>query len=266
MLSSDTLLSGIRTQSFGKKTYAFGTIDSTNSCARVLAGCWATEGTVVHAEEQTAGRGRLGRTWTATAGENLTFSIVLRPSISPDQLNLLPLLIAVGVSRGIEAFCGVRIQCKWPNDLLVHGKKCAGILLEGSMAEERVSFVVAGIGINVNQVEFPEEIRDRATSLARETGTVIDRPALFRSILEALEDEYRSASAGGYQNVLTRWRTYAPMVGRQISLRHHTTEIHGRVSGISKDGGLIVSANGNEQTYFAGDVTITDLEPYAPRD
>lgn len=262
MLSSDTLLNGIKTDSFGRKTYTFATIDSTNSCARVLAGCWAEEGTVVYADEQTAGRGRLGRTWTAAAGENLTFSVILRPAILPGQINLLPLVAALGVARGIETCCGISVQCKWPNDILLNGRKIAGILLEGSVTE-RVQFVVAGIGVNVNQTVFPEEIRARATSIGRETGVSVDRPALFRAVLESFEHEYRAALSTNFRDVLPRWLTYAPMIGRKISLRHESFEVHGLVSGISKDGGLIVSSEGKERTYLAGDVTITDLEPYA---
>jgi len=266
MFSSESLQSGLQTVNFGKKVYSFETIDSTNTCARALAGCWADEGTVVIAEYQTAGRGRLGRTWVASAGENLTFSLVLRPVIAPDAMNLLSLLVAVGISRGIEEHTGVRVFCKWPNDILCSGRKLAGILLEGSLAGDRVDAVVAGIGVNVNQQTFADELATRATSLSLETGTVIDRSELFKALLRSLEEEYRTQAESGFKNVVTRWLEHAPLIGRRIAVANNGSVIEGTVRGISNGGGLIVSSQHGEQTFIAGDVTIVDMEPYASYD
>src|SRR5512140_1081597 len=150
MYTAEALRKGLKTDHFGRKIYTFETIDSTNNCARALAGCWAEEGTVIIAEQQTAGRGRLGRSWEANPNENLTFSIILRPTISPDAVNLLPLSVAVAVSEAIEKLTGMRPECKWPNDLLLDGKKVAGILLEGSVTQSKVDWIVIGVGVNVN--------------------------------------------------------------------------------------------------------------------
>ena len=143
-------------------------------------------------------------------GENLTFSIILRPNIPPDRMDLLSLLVAVGIARGIEEALGVRVFCKWPNDLLYGGRKLAGILLEGSFADDQVDHVVVGIGLNVNQREFPDDIAARATSLARETQNPIDRSGLLKSLLKSLEDEYLQQSADGFHYTVARWLEYAP--------------------------------------------------------
>jgi BirA family transcriptional regulator, biotin operon repressor / biotin---[acetyl-CoA-carboxylase] ligase len=265
MISPDILRGGLRTEVFGRKVYTFETIDSTNSCARTLAACWAEEGTVVIADEQTAGRGRLGRSWQAAAGENLTFSIILRPAIPPDRMGLLSLLVAVGLARGIEEATGLRVFCKWPNDLLYGGKKLAGILLEGSFANERVDHVVVGIGLNVNQREFPEEIARRATSLALELNTPIERIGLFKSLLKTLEDEYFAQSADGFTSTVQRWLAYAPVIGRAISVSHQGEVLHGRVKTVNPDGSLLVTNHTGDHTFLAGDVTIVDMEAYAAR-
>jgi BirA family biotin operon repressor/biotin-[acetyl-CoA-carboxylase] ligase len=132
MLSEQTLRKGLGTRAFGNKIFAFDTIDSTNSCAKAVAGCGAEEGTVVIADHQTNGRGRHGRVWQSTPNENLMFSIVLRPNLPAEGLNLLPLYVAVAISDAIQSLAGLRPECKWPNDLLMNGKKVAGILIEGS--------------------------------------------------------------------------------------------------------------------------------------
>jgi BirA family biotin operon repressor/biotin-[acetyl-CoA-carboxylase] ligase len=250
---------------FGKKVYTFQTIDSTNNCARALAGCQAEEGTVVIAEEQTAGKGRLGRAWLATPGENLTFSVILRPNLPPEEMNLLPLFVAVGIAAAVESAISMKVRCKWPNDLLLDGKKFAGVLMEGAVSNNAVDSVVVGIGINVNQTLFPPELAERATSLRLATGTFFDRDALFRAILLSLETEYDSLSASGFQQVLPRWLSYAPIVGRQVTISQDGSILAGTVRGISKHGGLILETSGEERVVFAGDVTILNMEPYAAR-
>jgi BirA family transcriptional regulator, biotin operon repressor / biotin---[acetyl-CoA-carboxylase] ligase len=265
MISPDILRGGLRTEVFGRKVYTFETIDSTNSCARALAACWADEGTVVIAEEQTAGRGRLGRSWHGAHGENLTFSLILRPAIPAERMGLLSLLIATGLARGIEEALGLRVFCKWPNDLLYGGRKLAGILLEGSFANDRIDHVVVGIGLNVNQREFPPDIAQRATSLTRELDAPVERTGLFKSLLKSLEDEYFSQMADGFASVVPRWFTYAPVIGRTISVAHQGEVLHGRVAGVNPDGSLLVSNHTGEHVFLAGDVTIVDMEAYAAR-
>ncbi len=256
LLDAAALKKKINGRKFGSKIFAFDTIDSTNNCARALAGCWAEEGTLVFAERQTAGKGRLGRTWQANPYENLTFSIVLRPTLPPEALNLLPLYAAVAVAEAIEHETGLAVECKWPNDLLIGGKKSAGILLEGSMNENGLEYVVLGIGVNVNQTEFAEDIAPRATSLKVQSGREIDRVRLLREILRTLEIHYASIMKKGFHNLLPLWLSRTTMINREISVTQDGNVITGIVKGLSPEGALVLDSGGAEKTLFAGDVTI----------
>lgn len=256
MYTAEALRKGLRTSRFGSKIYTFDTIDSTNNCARALAGCWADEGTVIIAEQQTAGRGRLGRSWEANPNENLTFSIILRPRMPAEAINLLPLSVSVAVAQAVEQVTGVRLECKWPNDLLANKKKVAGILLEGSFSGSSVEWIVIGIGINVNQTIFPGDLAQKATSLKLATNSDIDRTVLFRSILESLERYYRTGTDSGFQSILPDWIARSTMIDKNISLMENGKVVTGVVKGLSRDGGLILRTEGTERTLFAGDVTV----------
>ncbi len=256
VLTEETLRQGIKARQFGRKVYTFETIDSTNNCAKALAGCFAQEGTVVFAEHQSAGRGRLGRAWEANPNENLMFSVILRPSLSPEAVNLLPLYAAVAVAAAVEKTTGLSVQCKWPNDLLIDGKKFAGILLEGSLKQSSVEYVVIGIGINVNQMEFPPTLMQKATSLRLSLGREIDRPALFREVMNSMEQYHNTLTPGKFSAVVPLWTTRTQMLNRQISIDQQGSVLSGIVRGISPEGGLVVALADREQTLFAGDVTI----------
>ena len=256
LLDTAALKKKLNGRKFGSKVFAFDTIDSTNNCARALAGCWAEEGTLVFAERQTAGKGRLGRSWLANPYENLTFSLVLRPTLPPEALNLLPLYAAVAVAEAVEHETGLSVECKWPNDLLIGGKKTAGILLEGSLKEEGLEYVVLGIGVNVNQTSFPDDISPRATSLKAEAGRDIDRILLLREILKSLETHYAAIMKKGFRNLIPLWLSRTTMLNKEISVTQDGTVISGIVKGLSPEGALILDAGGTEKTLFAGDVTI----------
>jgi len=264
MIDAAKLQQDLHCRHFGSKIYAFDSVGSTNTSARALAADGAPEGTVVFAEEQTAGRGRLGRSWKANAGENLTFSLILRPTTPPEQMNLLPLGIAVAVARGVRQATALPVCCKWPNDLLLHGKKFAGILLESALGPRGFEFVVVGIGINVNQCVFPEALRPRATSLALLAGHAMDRINIFRAVLESLEHEYDSFASRGLTSIVPDWLELAPIIGKRVSADVQGVTVHGTVIGISPDGGLQLHTDAGDRTLFAGDVTILDMESYAP--
>jgi BirA family biotin operon repressor/biotin-[acetyl-CoA-carboxylase] ligase len=259
MLSESVLQQGLETRLFGKKIYTFETIDSTNDCCRALAGCWAHEGTVVIAEKQTAGRGRLGRVWLANPNQNLTFSLILRPSIPPEKLPLLSLYAAVAIADAVKKAIGADVECKWPNDLLLNGKKFGGVLLEASVQQDAVEHVIVGIGVNVNQEVFPEALGDRATSLSLGAGKEIDRFEVFRLILSSLEAHYTKMMASGVESILPLWLARSSMVNRTISVSQQGTVYSGVVKGLSRDGGLVVQRDGAEQTLFAGDITILEM-------
>ncbi len=269
MFNERELRMGLKTKTFGKKIYTFQTIDSTNNCAKAVANVGGPEGIVVIAEEQTAGKGRLGRRWLANPNENLTFSLVLRPSVHAEVIHQLPLYVGVALAEAIEKTTGIRAECKWPNDVLLNRKKVAGILVEGALKENFVEYVVVGIGVNVNQTVFPPDLANKATSLRLECKREIDRIALFRDILTALEVMYQRGKQSGFGFVVSRWMERSSMLNKPIAVSQHGTVITGIVKGLSREGGLILQANGLEQTLFAGDVTILgevndQLLPSAP--
>jgi BirA family biotin operon repressor/biotin-[acetyl-CoA-carboxylase] ligase len=260
MFTEQLLRKGLKTHVFGNKIYAFDSVDSTNNCAKAVAGIGAAEGTVIISEQQTAGRGRLGRQWQAEPNQNLMFSLVLRPKISPETLNLLPLYVAVAVSEAIERTTGLNVECKWPNDILYQGKKLAGILIEASTKQNAVEYVVIGIGINVNQMKFEGDLLSKATSLRLECQKEVDRLVLFRQVLTSLESGYKAVSSSGFQSVIPQWSARSTMINRQVSVSEHGNIISGIVKGLSPDGGLVLRTNGTEQTVFAGDVTILQIQ------
>ena len=265
MIDAQELHRGLNCHLLGRKVYCFQSIDSTNTYARMLAARGEEEGTIVIAEEQTAGRGRQGRAWASRAGENLTFTLILRPRIPTEKISLLPLGIAVAVAQGIRQCTSLPVVCKWPNDLLLDGGKVAGILMESVLGPHGPEHVIVGIGINVNQKEFSGPLLQRATSLAARTGTIVDRTALLRAVLESIEKDYATYASGGLDTILPAWLSLAPMVGKRITVALQGTTIAGTVLGVSADGGLQLQTDAGDITLFAGDVTILDLESHAPR-
>ncbi len=256
MINVSLLSKGLRTRSFGRKVYAFGSIDSTNNCARAMANAWAPEGPMVIAEYQTAGRGRLGRSWISSAEESLTFSVVLRPGSGAGALNLLPLLAGVAVAEAIREVAGVDVECKWPNDLLIEGRKVCGILFEGALREEGLDFVVAGIGINVNQKEFPQELSGTATSLRLACGKEFRREDLLRAVLQNFERLYRTGRDDQFSSIPRLWAAHARMLGKPLEVRSNGSTLAGVALRIAPDGGLVISTGAGEQTLYAGDVTV----------
>lgn len=256
MFTERELRRGLKTQVLGQKIYTFETIDSTNNCAKTVANVDAPEGVIVIAEEQTAGRGRLGRTWQANAGENLTFSVLLRPKAASEAMNLLPLFAAVATAEAIASVTNLNVECKWPNDLLIGKKKVGGILIEGSVKSGTLEYVVLGFGINVNQVQFSADLKEKATSLKLESNQEIDRAKLFKEIVRTLEEKYKTTVKTGFQSVIPSWLEHSRIINQPIALSQQGNVIMGIVSGLSKDGGLVLQTNGSKQTFYAGDVTV----------
>lgn len=255
-LSKETLQSGLDTRLFGSKLFFFESIDSTNACAKTLAQAGSTEGTVVAAEFQTQGRGRHGRPWTARSGENLLFSVILRPSLPRASAGLLTFFAAVSVARGIEKVCDTRVEYKWPNDLLFKGRKTCGILLENSFGDVNVDYSVVGVGINVNQREFDADLGRRATSLALELGRTVDRIKLFSSIMASMESSYDDVRDGDFSGLLEEWNARCTMFGHQVTVAQHDGGITGKAVGLNPDGGLILETPAGRRTIYAGDISL----------
>jgi BirA family biotin operon repressor/biotin-[acetyl-CoA-carboxylase] ligase len=232
--------------------------DSTQQRARELAREGAEEGTIVVAEAQTAGRGRLGRTWHSPPGANLYCSILLRPALPPASVPQLALVAGLAVARAIETL-GLRPTLKWPNDVLLDGRKVTGVLTEMEAEVERVHVVVVGIGVNLNTTadQLPEYLRDKATSLAVALGRPVDRGAFTASLLSALEDDYRTFLHAGFARLREPYERRAALTGRQVRIAGAGSDLAGRVAGIDDDGALrLVDANGETHHIVAGEVTI----------
>ena len=257
MYSKEELQSGLHTRIFGKKIFTYDSIDSTNACAKTLASTGAEEGTVVIAEYQTAGRGRLGRTWQAESGSNLLFSTIIRPKLKIDKVGLLPFFAAAGLALALETVTGARCECKWPNDMLLNGKKCCGILLESSFQHNVLDYAVMGIGVNVNQKVFGGDLKGRATSLGQECGREFDRRKIFQQIMKSLELLYTEAKIGNFEITLNEWKKRTTMFGKQVTLTQAGEHLHGRAIALSVDGGLVLATPDGQRVCYAGDVTFT---------
>jgi BirA family biotin operon repressor/biotin-[acetyl-CoA-carboxylase] ligase len=246
----------LSTRTFGRTLFPHEILDSTNARAKALAMEGVSHGAVVIAESQSAGRGRLGRAWQSEPGSNLTFSVILRPTISPDRLGLLSLYASLAVAKGVEAVTGLKPTCKWPNDLLLASKKFCGILSEAVLSGPDVSSVVVGIGINVNQAAFQEELAGRATSLCLAAGGPIDRFGLLAEVLLRLEEEYDAVQRGDFGNIVREWKARTSLFGSEVSVDRQGTLLRGTASRLADDGGLIISTNGEEIKLLSGDVTV----------
>ncbi|MEI6725506.1 MAG: biotin--[acetyl-CoA-carboxylase] ligase [Actinomycetes bacterium] len=234
-------------------------VTSTNAEARSLAIGGACEGTVVIAESQTAGRGRLGRHWSSPPGQGLLFSVVLRPQLPMSDVHLLTLVVACAVARAIEAMAGVPIDIKWPNDLYFCHRKVGGILLEIGGTQDVVDWVVAGIGINVNTElsELPATLSQTAGSLKSASGTAIDRTELLARILLQLDVEYTAALVFGFASALDGFRDRDYLLGRDVSVQTKDGPVPGRAAGINEYGALILRLPKEQvRCFHAGDVSL----------
>lgn len=255
-LDKAALLQGLSTRVFGQKLFVFSEIDSTNACARALADIGNPQGTVVIADHQTAGRGRLGRRWEAEPRSNLLMSVLLGPGTE------LPVwrwtfLLSEATARAVQSATGLPVETKWPNDLLLGRRKCCGILLESTGTTDRPSWV-GGIGLNVNQQTFPEGFESTATSLRLATGATHDRTRLFQALMMSIEELHDRSTLDGGDDMLRSWTERCATFGRSVSVRGGGTHLDGMAVGLSDDGGLIVRHGDRATTVYAGDVTITE--------
>lgn len=235
------------------------TIGSTNDEAGALARAGAPHGTLVMAERQTAGRGRLGRTWESLAGVGLWMSWVLRPPLGLDRAFLVTALGAVAVAETVEQVAGRRALLRWPNDVLVGGRKIAGLLAEAAGSSARLDWVVLGIGLNVNQREadFPPEFAAEATSLALLAGRPVDRSAVLGVFLDSLERHYGRLVVDGGTALLAEWRERTPLVGRRVTVNLPDGEFIGTVVELADDGALVLhDESGARHALYAADVRL----------
>ncbi|MFD0768511.1 biotin--[acetyl-CoA-carboxylase] ligase [Bacillus sp. CGMCC 1.60114] len=233
---------GLQTEFLGRTVYFEESVTSTQQIAARLAYEGAAEGTVVVAEEQTAGRGRLSRKWYSPKGTGIWMSIILRPTVPIHQAPQLTLLAAVSVAQAIEKCTNLSVGIKWPNDILINGKKVVGILTEMQADPDKINAVIIGIGINVNQKQehFAEEIQHIATSLAIEAEKTIVRAELMQQIFLQMEKLYKEYLDRGFSVIKLLWESYAVSIGKEITARTMTNTITGIAKGITADGVLIL--------------------------
>jgi BirA family transcriptional regulator, biotin operon repressor / biotin---[acetyl-CoA-carboxylase] ligase len=263
-LQAEAIRSSLTTQRLGRTLQLFEEVDSTNSTAVALAQDGAVDGTVVIAEKQTAGKGRLGRNWYSPARDGLYCSIVLRPEAGQaeqfwNQSTWVPLMSAVAAVQAIEKITGLQVGVKWPNDLLIGEQKVAGLLCESSAREPGSnSFLILGIGLNVNmqQKDFPPELQDRATSLTVATGRPIDKTQMLCCLLRELEQVLDDLKSARPADLVERYTARCVTVGRRVRIEGGKGRLEGLAQSIGPDGSLRVSRDKDEKIVEvrAGDV------------
>ena len=241
---------------FGKPVYRFETIDTTMTEATIRAEDGAAEGTLILADEQTAGRGRLGRTWVSEPGAGLYFSLVLRPPVPAARSCVLTLALGLGAARGIAEACGVQCDIRWPNDVLLNDKKCCGILVESVAECDALRYAIAGVGINVNQAAMPPELSDIATSLRIETGCEYLREAVLEAVLKHCERYYEMFLERGAQPIVSAFsRASSYARGKKVVVELGDSRVYGSTVGLDPSGVLLLEhEDGSIEPILAGSV------------
>lgn len=244
---------------FGQEMRGFEEVGSTNTEAADWAASGAREGSVVVTEYQSEGRGRHGRSWDAREGQNLMFSVVLRPALDADRLGLITIAASVAVAEALDSVVSPhQAALKWPNDVLLEGRKTCGMLLESSISgPPAADVVVLGVGLNVNQTDFPDSLTDTATSLRLTTGRPVPRASLFARLLERLEERYDAAQADEADAVRAAFHDRLASLHEQTTFHVPGTDqtISGVVRGITETGALRLDTPDGPETVHAGDVT-----------
>ena len=243
----------------GRPLYYYPEIGSTNDEAFRLGLSGAPEGTVVIADSQTKGKGRLQRVWHSPPGYNIYTSIILRPNFAPDQAPQISIAAGVAVAEILNEYCPGHVQIKWPNDVLLNKKKICGILAQMKTSANGIDFVVLGIGINVNIGcnQLPPDIRTIATSLAIETGREIARLELIISLYENLAKWYKQLMQRGFGAIKEKWLNLAPMINQDVQIMFRDEVLRGKALGLDDDGSLIILTVNNETVKVsAGDATV----------
>lgn len=264
VLSASELKSRIRNSWAGNNIYYYEETGSTNMDAKRLAEEGAPHGTIVVADKQNAGRGRRGRTWESPAGKDIYFTILLKPGFTPDKAAGLTLVMALSVTQAVERICHIDAAIKWPNDVVVNGRKICGILTEMNVETDYIQYVVIGVGINVNQEKMPEVIADTATSLWLERGEKTGRAELLEVVLRQLEENYEKYEKSlSLEDLLEEYNAHLVNLDRQVRVLDPKGEWEGTARGINKQGELLVEdESGKIIEVYAGEVSVRGLYGY----
>jgi len=255
-LSPQRIKEGLRTRFVGQSVVYYPSVGSTNDVAKVLAAQRAPEGTLVIAEEQTAGRGRLGRRWLAPAGTSLLLSLLFYPDLAPHQVMRLTMLCALATVEGIRAVTGLTSRLKWPNDILIRDKKVGGILTEAGITGERLDYAVVGLGLNVNFApsQVPE-LAALATSLSEALGREVPRLPLLQAILEGIEERVQRLQAGWSPH--EEWAAHLVTLGQEVRVATPWGVEEGLAEAVDEDGALLLRRKDGSLVRIAtGDVTL----------
>ena len=270
ILTKEEVESCMHTEWAGRNVVCYKVTDSTNLRIKQMGDEGALAGTLAVAEEQTAGRGRRGRSWESPAGAGIFMSVLLRPKITPDKASMLTIVTACSTAKGIKKYFENEgascpdIQIKWPNDLVVNGKKLAGILTEMSTQIDYINHVTVGVGINVNLTDFPEEIREHATSLRLECGHKVKRAPLIAAIMKRLEENYALfMETGDLSQLMEKYSELLVNKDRDVMILGAKEQYVAHALGINKTGELIVrKEDGTIEEVYAGEVSVRGVYGY----
>lgn len=264
ILTKEELSSMIDTEWAGQTVYYFDQIDSTNIRAKQLGEGGVPHGTLIVAGQQNAGRGRRGRTWESPPGVSIYMSIVLRPEMSPVKAPMLTLVMALSAADSLKEYTGLDVQIKWPNDIVLNGKKLVGILTEMSTEMDYINHVVIGVGINVNTERLPEELEEKATSLRLETGRIIRRSEIIASIMKRFEENYQLfMETQGLRQMQEKYNSLLINREKEVRILGAKEEYTAYALGINEKGELLVRRdNGKIETVLAGEVSVRGVYGY----
>jgi BirA family transcriptional regulator, biotin operon repressor / biotin---[acetyl-CoA-carboxylase] ligase len=251
------IMADLGTALIGREILFLDETDSTNLRAHEQGETAGRDGLVIIADRQSAGKGRLGRQWESPPGVNFYASVLLRPTFLPRQAPQLTFLSAVAVARAIQEVAGLSARVKWPNDVLVGGRKMAGLLNEMSAETERINYVILGIGVNLNMraEQFPTDLRYPATSVFLETGAAVSRTTFARSLLRHLDSLYDLYLTEGFLPLRCAWEAHFDLVGREVEVDFRGTILRGLVDGVDAEGALLLRReDGQVEKVLAGDV------------
>jgi BirA family transcriptional regulator, biotin operon repressor / biotin---[acetyl-CoA-carboxylase] ligase len=257
ILTPNMLRQRLRGSLFGKRVYHFFKTDSTNQVALELGHAGEPEGAVIIAEEQTVGRGRAGHSWHSERAAGIYATILLRPRLAPVQAPLLTMMAGLSARAAVQTVTGLSVDLKWPNDLMIQGKKVGGILTEMHAEPSQVRFVIVGIGINVNQQKFPAELSGASTSLRMETGRKQSRLEVLMQFLRQFESDYQELLSEGSAGVVKRFETASSYArGKRVRVTNGRESFTGVTAGLEETGLLRVKRDDGETTaVIAGDVS-----------
>jgi len=248
----------LKTKILGKKIYSYRVLKSTNDLAYRLAEEKAPEGTLIVAEKQTSGKGRLGRKWFSPPDKGIWMSLILRPKIPPAKAPGLSLCAGLALIQAIRDKTRLEADLKWPNDCLLGGEKVAGILLELSAELDKIDFIIIGVGINVNQTQndFPKNLKGKATSIFLESKDKFSRVELLKSFLERFEKIYLNFKTFGLKFYREEIKKSSSLLGKKVKLLYGKEKLKGVVKDIDENGSLVLETRKGEKTVTAGEVTL----------